>query len=105
MVMSGICMYRSVMLLDPSFSLVLGDALDILTGVVGLGAAAGVLEVKPFGSLVQSLLIASGIAVVTVGGLLDHGGGGGIILLLADDLLHTFHSFALQVAAFAAKSV
>jgi hypothetical protein len=56
--------------------------------MTGCLTASVIEEVQAAGSLVQGLLIAGGIAEVTVGGLLDQSSGLGIILLLADDLLH-----------------
>ena len=72
----------------PVLDLGLGQTLDVLTGMAGCLTTAEVQEVQSAGSLVQGLLIASGIAEVTMGGLLDQGSGLGVVLLLADDLLH-----------------
>ena len=72
----------------PVLDLGLGQTLDVLTGMAGCLTTAEVQEVQSAGSLVQGLLIASGIAEVTMSGLLDQGSGLGVVLLLADDLLH-----------------
>ena len=72
----------------PVLDLGLGQTLDVLTGMAGCLTTAEVQEVQSAGSLVQGLLVASRIAEVAVGALLDQGSGLGVVLLLSDDLLH-----------------
>ena len=74
--------------LDPGVDLGLGQALDGLLGVGGLGAAAAVHEVEAVGGLVEGLLIAGGITKSAHSVLLHHGGGLGVVFLLANHLFH-----------------
>ena len=83
-------MYRILLVgLHPVVDLGLGQTLNVLSGVGRVLAAQHMQEVQSAGSLVQGLLIASGIAEVTIGALLDQGSGLGVVLLLADDLLQS----------------
>ena len=68
--------------LDPGFDLGLGQALDGLLGVGGLGAAAAVHEVEAVGGLVEGLLIAGGITKSAHGVLFHQSGGLGVVFLL-----------------------
>ena len=80
-------MTRLLVSLHPVVDLGLSQTLNILSGVGRCLTAADVQEVQSAGSLVQGLLVASGIAEVAIGALLDQGCGLGVVLLLADDLL------------------
>jgi len=72
----------------PVFDLGLSQTDDVLSGVGRSLAADAVQEVQATGGLVQGLFVASGIAELTAGVLLDQGSGLSVVLLLADDLLH-----------------
>ena len=77
-----------LVVLFPFLDLGLSQSLDILGGVDGSLAAADVQEIQALGSLVQILLITSGIAQLTERVSLDQSSGLGVVLLLANDLLH-----------------
>ena len=77
-----------LVILHPVVDLGLGHTNDILGGIGGGLTTANIQEIQTGGSLEQDLLVASGIAEVTNGVLLDQGSGLGVVLLLADDLLH-----------------
>ena len=84
----SICKYKLLVSLLPLLDLGLSQAQDVLGGVDGSLAAADMQEVQALGSLVQVLLVTSGIAQLTERISLDQSSGLGIVLLLANDLLH-----------------
>ena len=90
-------MYLAILvILHPVVDLSLSQTQDILGGIGRSLAAHNVQEVQTSGSLVQGLLITSGITKETTGVLLDQSSGLGIVLLLADDLLHGMNLLSFQ---------
>ena len=77
-----------LVVLFPLLDLGLSQSLNVLGGILGSLAADAVDEIQTFGSLIQILLVASGIAQLAASELLDQSSSLSIILLLADDLLH-----------------
>ncbi len=79
-------------------SVLLGHSCNLLNGILGLLAAVGVEEILAFLGNVESLLVACGIAVVTVGYLLNNSRELGIVLYAANNLFHNiFLSFYFYV--------
>ena len=76
-----------LVVLDPLVDLGLCQTQDILSGVGRSLAATDMQEIQASGSLVQILLVASGIAQLAERVCLDQSSGLGVVLLLADDLL------------------